>query len=60
MRLLTFATRARPDAPRVGATVPKSTGEFTLAYLPAGTYTVVITSEGRATSIVTSVPVAGV
>ncbi|MGV3492533.1 MAG: DUF4382 domain-containing protein [Ramlibacter sp.] len=57
MSLTATSVSAQRNGEVVRATVPKSTGEFTLAFLPAGTYTVVITSEGRATSIVTSVPV---
>jgi Domain of unknown function (DUF4382)/Carboxypeptidase regulatory-like domain len=41
----------------VRSTVPDSSGKFTLAYLPTGTYTVVITSDGRATRVIDSVPV---
>ena len=41
----------------VRSTIPDSTGRFNLAFLPGGTYTVVITSDGRATGVVTSVPV---
>lgn len=57
MSLSATTVSAQRNGEVVRATVPKTTGEFVLAYLPAGTYTVVITSEGRATSIVTSVPV---
>ena len=39
------------------STVPDATGKFTLAYLPSGTYTVVITADGAATGVVDSVPV---
>lgn len=41
----------------VRSTVPDASGKFVLAYLPDGTYTVVITSDGRATGVVTGVPV---
>jgi uncharacterized protein with GYD domain len=42
----------------VRSTVPDATGKFTLAYLPAGAYDIVVVSEGRATLVVTGVPVA--
>jgi len=39
------------------ATVPDSTGKFLLSPVPAGTYDLVITASGRATAVVTGVPV---
>ena len=39
------------------STVPDTTGKFVLPFLAAGNYDVVITSEGRATAVLTSVPV---
>lgn len=42
----------------VRSTVPDESGKFTLAYLPAGAYDIVVVSEGRATLVVTGVPVA--
>lgn len=57
MDLAATTVSAQRDGEVVRATVPKPTGEFVLAYLPAGNYTVVIASAGRATSVVTSVPV---
>ena len=41
----------------VRSTVPDASGRFTLAFLPDGAYDLVITSEGRATAVVTGVPV---
>jgi hypothetical protein len=41
----------------VRATAPDSTGKFSIPYLPSGTYTLVVASEGHATAVVTSVPV---
>lgn len=41
----------------VRSTVPDATGKFVLAYLPEGSYDLVITSDGRATIVVTGVPV---
>lgn len=48
---------AQKDGVVVRSTTPDSSGKFNLAYLPAGTYTVVITSDGRATGAVTSIPI---
>ncbi|HEU4375389.1 MAG TPA: DUF4382 domain-containing protein, partial [Telluria sp.] len=42
----------------VSATVPSSTGEFSLARLAPGNYDVVITADGNAASVVGAVPVA--
>lgn len=41
----------------IRSTRPDAAGKFVLAYLPSGTYTVVITSDGRATGVVESIPV---
>ncbi len=40
----------------VRSTAPDATGKFSIPYLPAGTYTVVINSDGHATTVVTGVP----
>ncbi|MEZ0306909.1 MAG: DUF4382 domain-containing protein, partial [Ramlibacter sp.] len=40
----------------VRSTTPDATGKFSIPYLPAGTYTVVISSDGRATTVITGVP----
>lgn len=42
----------------VRSTVPDAAGKFVLSYLPEGAYDVVVVSEGRATMVVTGVPVA--
>jgi hypothetical protein len=42
----------------IRATAPASTGEFRLARLDPGTYDVVIAADGRATAVITGVPVA--
>jgi len=42
----------------IRATAPASTGEFRLARLEPGTYDVVIAADGRATAVITGVPVA--
>ena len=41
----------------VKATVPDTTGKFTLYPLPAGTYDLVVTSDGHVTAVMTGVPV---
>jgi hypothetical protein len=48
---------AQLNGATVRATTPDSTGKFTIPYLAPGTYTLVVTSEGHATGVVTSVPV---
>ncbi len=39
------------DGATVRSTVPDASGKFTIPFLPAGTYTMVITSDGRATAV---------
>jgi hypothetical protein len=39
------------------STIPAADGRFVLAFLDKGTYTVVITADGHATGVITSVPV---
>jgi len=41
----------------VRSTAPDSTGRFNLAFLQPGSYDLVIVSDGRATAVVTSIPV---
>lgn len=48
---------AQQDGAIVRSTIPDATGKFSLAYLPTGTYTVVITAPTHANGIVDSVPV---
>lgn len=57
MSLSSTTVSAQQNGTVVRSTVPDANGKFTLAYLPSGTYTVVITSDGRATGVVDSVPV---
>jgi hypothetical protein len=47
---------AQQDGTVVRSTMPDSSGNFSIPYLAAGTYTVVITSDSRATGVITSVP----
>lgn len=48
---------AQQDGTVVRSTVPNAEGWFSLSYLPAGTYTVVVTADANATGIIDSVPV---
>jgi hypothetical protein len=57
MTLGSTTVSAQQSGSVVRSTVPDASGKFTLAYLPAGSYTVVITSDGRATGVVDSVSV---
>jgi hypothetical protein len=47
---------AQQDGAVVRSTTPDASGNFSIPYLAAGTYTVVITSDSRATGVITSVP----
>lgn len=47
---------AQQNGAVVRSTTPDSSGNFSIPFLSAGTYTLVITSDGRATGVVTSVP----
>lgn len=46
---------AQQNGAVVRSTMPDSTGKFTIPFLPAGTYTLVITADGRATGVITGV-----
>jgi hypothetical protein len=48
---------AQVDGEIVKSTVPTSAGAFSLSPLAEGTYTVVVTADSRASSVITSVPV---
>jgi hypothetical protein len=48
---------AQQEGATVRSTRPDSSGNFNIPYLQPGTYTLVITSEGHATGVITSVPV---
>jgi hypothetical protein len=41
----------------VRSTAPDATGKFSIPYLSTGTYTLVVMSDGRATAVITGVPV---
>lgn len=57
MSLGSTTVSAQQDGNVVRSTVPDANGKFVLAFLPKGTYTVVITSDERATGVIDSVPV---
>jgi hypothetical protein len=56
LSLSSTTVAAQQNGTTVRATTPDAQGSFSLPYLAPGTYTLVITSEGRATGVVTSVP----
>lgn len=57
LALGTTTVAAQQNGVTVRSTVPdKNSGRFSIPFLPAGTYTLVITSDGRATGVVTGVP----
>jgi hypothetical protein len=57
MTLSATSVSAQQDGKVVRSTVPDATGKFVLSFLPDGTYTLVVTSDGRATGVVTGIPV---
>jgi len=57
MTLSATSVSAQQNGIVVRSTVPDASGRFVLAFLPTGTYDIVVTSEGRATGVVSSVPV---
>jgi hypothetical protein len=46
---------AQQDGATVRSTIPDANGKFNIPYLPAGSYTLVIASDGHATAVVTGV-----
>jgi hypothetical protein len=48
---------AQQEGTTVRSTRPDSSGKFSIPYLRPGTYTLVITADGHATGVITSVPV---
>src|SRR6185369_9455637 len=56
LSLSSTTVAAQQNGLTVRSTVPDSTGKFTIPFLPAGTYTLVINSEGHATGVITGVP----
>jgi hypothetical protein len=57
MALSKTAISAQQGGEVLRSTVPDANGQFRLAYLQPGTYTLVITSDDRATGVIDSVPV---
>ncbi len=56
LSLSSTTVAAQQNGATVRSTVPDATGKFNIPFLPAGTYTLVITSDGRATTVLTGVP----
>lgn len=56
MTLAATTVSAQQGGQIVRSTTPDAQGKFNLAYLPEGTYNVVITSDNRATGLISSVP----
>jgi len=57
MPIASTTVAAQQNGATVRSTTPDSTGSFSIPFLPAGTYTLVITADARATGVITSVPV---
>jgi hypothetical protein len=57
LTLSATSVSAQQDGVVVRSTAPDASGKFNLAFMPQGTYTLVITSDGHATGVITSVPV---
>jgi len=47
---------AQQDGATIRSTAPDATGKFSIPFLQPGTYTLVVTSDGHATAVVTNVP----
>ena len=56
LSLSSTTVAAQQNGTTVRSTVPDAVGKFSIPFLPAGTYTLVITSDGRATTVLTGVP----
>jgi hypothetical protein len=56
LALSSTTVSAQQDGATVRSTAPDATGKFSIPYLPSGTYTLVVSSEGHATAVVTGVP----
>jgi hypothetical protein len=55
MPLGSTTVAAQQNGATVRSTIPDSTGKFNIPYLPAGSYDLVIASDGHATAVVTGV-----
>jgi hypothetical protein len=56
LSLTSTTVAAQQNGATVRATAPDSTGKFTIPFLAAGTYNLVVVSDGHATAVVTGVP----
>jgi hypothetical protein len=56
LSLSSTTVAAQQNGATVRATAPDATGKFSIPFLQPGTYTLVVTSEGHATAVVTNVP----
>lgn len=56
LSLSSTTVAAQQNGATVRSTVPDAAGKFNIPFLPPGTYTLVITSDGRATTVLTGVP----
>lgn len=56
LALSSTTVSAQQDGATVRSTAPDATGKFSIPYLPSGTYTLVVSSDGHATAVVTGVP----
>jgi hypothetical protein len=56
LSLSSTTVAAQQDGVTVRSTKPDSTGKFSIPYLSTGTYTLVVTSDGHATAVLTGVP----
>lgn len=57
LSLSSTTVAAQQDGATIRSTTPDSTGKFSIPLLSAGTYTLVVMSDGHATAVVTGVPV---
>lgn len=57
LSLSSTTVAAQQNGVTIRSTTPDSTGKFSIPFLPAGTYTLVITSDGHATGVITGVTV---
>ena len=56
LSLSSTTVAAQQNGVTVRSTVPDSAGKFNIPFLPVGTYTLVIASDGHATGVITGVP----
>ena len=56
LSLSSTTVAAQQNGVTIRSTVPDSAGKFSIPFLPAGTYTLVIASDGHATGVITGVP----